>query len=193
VTDEKLSPMPGGVAAMRTALHLAVERIHPATSAIWWDSVDERIRNVPEALANAEPVTAAVADALAAVAALHAFYGAPDYYARMASDSGGRTVGGLVYVRNLLAHGLHAGHVLAHRELPAREVLGQEWEAPAPEVEQLPMVAFQFRWAPFASLPTPDPAFAERHNRDVWYRQHVDGEPLSSPLHVAEDWFASQS
>src|SRR4051794_4839907 len=53
-----LSPLPSGSAAMQTALRLAVERIHPAAHAMWWDSDRERSRPLDEALASAEPVTA---------------------------------------------------------------------------------------------------------------------------------------
>jgi hypothetical protein len=39
----------------------------------------------------------------------------------------------------------------------------------------------------------PGRRFAEVHDRDTWYDQHVAGEPLSAPLHVADEWFTAET
>jgi hypothetical protein len=117
----------------------ACQRPHLPATVEMWRPEGEGLFEPERALRNAEPVTAAVSDALAAAAALQAYFARdPTYFERARVDERGRTVGGLVYVRNLLAHGLHAGQVLATEETTARAMLGEEWSPPSPEVEFAP-------------------------------------------------------
>lgn len=86
------------------------------------------------------------------------------YFARRGEDERGRTVAGLVYVRNLHAHGLHVGFDLSGKK-PTKEERGAAVERVDEAHYVFRPLAAWLRWKPLNELPLP--AVPERHGRDV--------------------------
>jgi hypothetical protein len=157
--------LPDGPDIGLRALLEAIARAHPSSGPI---------TRGEDALYGESRVSASVVEALFWIAALDDhFQGvAPDYFNRRDSEPGGRTVGGLVYARNLGGHGLHAASAVRY-EVGA---IGSG----------RPLLSAYFRWAQLADLPKP--GRTEKRDRDRMYEERVAGQPLSEPLRVAHEW-----
>jgi hypothetical protein len=149
------------------------------------------------------PIATALGEGLFWIAALDDFftrrYGARGYRLLRASDTRGRTAGGLIFARNLLGHGLHisgAIHLKAHAPTVVVEPgkLTLRW-ARLPGIDygspdRGTVFSAQMLWADAADLPK---SRGPTHGRDRWYEQLVARRPLSQPMTTTEAWFRAVS
>ncbi len=186
---EDLVGLRGGAELGVTALAAAIDRIHSANANL--------LRG-----GGAAPTAAALGEGLFWIAALDDFFVSaqpPGVYRRSrASDTRGQTVGGLIYARNGLGHGLHiaaAVRTVVHSPTVVKRdgqvtvqwarLPGREYGAP----NRGTVLSMQFVWAEPDVLPV---APGRQHGRDLWYRDRVSGRPLTQPLTVGLDWFRAQ-
>jgi hypothetical protein len=148
------------------------------------------------------PVTIALGEALWWTSALDDFFtkaeGKRVYHARREADERGRTVGGLVFARNMLGHGLNTASAIDFH-LPSPTIVregnnvtvrwarlsGREYADP----DRGTIFRIEMRWADLSELPTPT---GPQHKRDEWYVGLIAGRPLTGPLDVAAEWFRTE-
>lgn len=124
--------------------------------------------------------------------------GKTTYFREREADEHGRTVGGLVFARNLLGHGLNTASAISfevHSPTLIRDgdkvtlrwprLPGKDYGAP----DRGTAFSVKFSWAPLQDLPAPG---GPQHRRDDWYGELIAGKPLSKPLDVAAAWFEAR-
>ena len=145
----------------------------------------------------AGPVAYALGEAMFWVAALdnHFKGSVPDYWDTRASEEKGRTVGGVIYARNALGHGLFVAGAVRFQAHPPTLVRGGDkvtlrWaRLPGRDYgspDRGTAFSAQLIWVDLANLP---PVSGTQHERDQWYSDHVAGRPVSHPLNDAADWY----
>jgi hypothetical protein len=188
MTDD-FAALSGGAGLGMGGLANAIERLHEANANL--------LRG-----GGGEPIARALGEALFWIAALDHFFaeqqGYQAYWASRASDARGRTVGGLIFARNVLGHGLHIAGAIRFTAHPPTVVKdgdnltiqwarlpGREYGSP----DRGTVLSIQMAWADLEQLPTPS---GPQWDRDVWYRDLVAAQPLSGPLKTASEWFRAQ-
>jgi hypothetical protein len=93
----------------------------------------------------------------------------------------GQTLGGLVYARNLMTHGLtEVSRLIAIPGTPVRRVVpGRRGGSVT-----TPKSIVYYAWKALADLPAP--RLPEKHGRDTNYVQHVANRALLPPLRAAQ-------
>lgn len=176
---EDLVGLGGGAGLGVTALAAAIDRIHRANA--------NSVRG-----GGTGPTAAGLGEALFWIAALDDFFvrtqqhGA--YWRTRAADTRGQTVGGLIYARNALGHGLriagamqtvfHAPTIVkTDDEITVRwaRLPGRDYGAP----NRGTLFSLQFLWAALEALPA---VSGQQYERDAWYRDRVSGRPLTLEL-----------
>lgn len=108
------------------------------------------------------------------------------YFDRREQSPEGRTVGGLIYVRNLHNHQLRAAAAIDVSVGPVKVITGNRSPAQVPGATPTGFYRESYRWSSLTDLP--DPQIDERHRRDEWYEERVAGRPISHPLEEAIEW-----
>lgn len=124
-----------------------------------------------------------LSEALYWVAALDDHYGAAEYFSQRNEDLGGRTVAGLVYARKSHTHELVSAGEASFEVGSFRVVQTRPGEIEPPS-RRSTFLSMQLRWVTLDRLPSP--AQKERHNRDVFYRDHIAEQPITHPFHDAD-------
>jgi hypothetical protein len=184
--DQAADRIAGGTALGLEGLRSAIERLHRANEQILSGS-------------GAAPSAIALGEALFWIAALDDDFktsaGPGVYFKARSEDHRGRTVGGLVYARNMLGHGLGTTAGMQFEVHPPTIV--QEGSTVTVKWARLPgreyssenhgtVFSTQLLWVALGDLPE---APEDPHGRHEWYAKNVAGAPLSSPLEVAREWF----
>jgi hypothetical protein len=128
-----------------------------------------------------DPV-ASLEDALSALYQMEEYFAgtlAPTYYTTRDSSWDGRTLGGLMYARGLVTHDQAE---TAH--LVTRAIVHQALR----RSRLYPPVA-QYQWKQLAELPPPD--WPEKHGRDAYYEQQVQGRELLPPIEASLAFLAT--
>jgi hypothetical protein len=182
--NEDLTNLSDGPDFAPGALEAAIERLREATDGILSGGGEG-------------PLARALGEALFWVGSLDQHFSAQHeaYWASRGLDARGRAVGGLVFARNQLAHGLTSAGAIRFEVFPptfVREgddvairwarIDGRDYGSP----NRGSPFAVQPVWVDLETLP---PASGPQHDRDVWYRELVSARPLLEPLESALSWF----
>lgn len=170
VTDS--SVLPHGPNVALDGLRKSHERLHHA--------IDQVLRG-----GGGGPVWIALSEALYWIAALDDHFAGDDYWSERISTEGGRSVGGLVYARNMHAHELVSAGEAQFTIGSSSVQTYPPGEAPQPG--RGTVFSTQLLWVGLNSLPAPERR--EKHGRDQMYADRVGRRPLSHPVNDAIAWF----
>jgi hypothetical protein len=137
----------------------------------------------------------AAANTLASVKRLDDYLSCHDasYYGRRDGDPQGKTVAGLVYVRNLVDHGMAIATALGWQRTQVRVRRNGDWVLANMKVRvNGQWVDAEARtatrvWANFGDLPLP--GIPEKNGRDLAYVACVAGKPIMLPVNEALRFF----